>query len=296
MQISHQPWRPVTDKIWVSVAQPASVNIGLVAGDDHVMMIDTGSTPEQGRQLAASAAELLGREVDRVVVTHAHYDHFFGLAGVAGAQSFGHEALIEALSSDDTARGCENLGISPDHLVAPSDPFSLVHALDLGNLRVEFLHFGPAHTQADVLVHVPSEGVWFTGDLVETDGDIQVGTDSSVQSWPIALDGILGAADNSTIYVPGHGPVTNRIGVYEQRTNIGILYGSAEGLVRRGVKLETALAALDNPGTPEAPHPGASEWDWPFSTDTVRQALPKLYDELAAKGQVPRTQLPISGI
>lgn len=297
MEISEGQWTPLVDGIWTMTCQPAGVTVGLVAGADQVLVVDTGSTPEQGRRIAASVRDLLGREVDHVVITHGHWDHYWGLAGFEGVTSHGHESLLEP-ETDPDGRGemRERLGLSPDDLVGVSNPLSLVRALDLGDLRVELLHFGPAHTRGDLLVSVPSRQVWFTGDLVETAGDPQTGPESTIEAWPMALDGILGGASDQTRFVPGHGPVTDRVGVFEQRANISMLYGAGEALVRRGVRLDQALDALDHPTREDGtPHPGASEWEWPFSIETVKGALPKVYEELAAHGQTPRTQLPLLG-
>lgn len=285
--------------IWVMACEPEGVNIGLVAGADQVLVVDTGSSPEQGRQIAESVRDLLGRQVDHVVITHAHWDHLWGLAGFDGAESHAHESVEESLAwagGDEARELREQLNVDASELVAPTHPISLVHALDLGDLRVELLHFGPAHTQGDLLVSIPSRKVWFTGDLLETSGDPQFDATSSIETWPMALDGILGGATDDHRYVPGHGPVATRMDVFEQRANISMLYGAGEQLVRRGVKLDAALKAIDNPLDENGnPRPSASEWEWPFSTETVKAALPKVYAELAAHGMTPRTQLPLLG-
>lgn len=281
-------WQPVTEDIWVMVAEPAGVNIGLVVGSEHVLLVDTGSSPAQGRAIAESARDLVGRPVDRVVLTHGHWDHFHGLAGIPDAESYGHEQLLADLAAAQQAPAT-SVG-----LVGPTHPFSLVRALDLGGLRVEMLHFGPAHTQGDVLVHVPARKVWFTGDLVETAGDVEISDESTIEKWPMALDGILGGADESTIFVPGHGRVAGTVEVFEHRANISMLYGAGEALVNRGVRLEQALAAIDTPVLADgSPHPGASEWEWPFGPAAIKAALPLVYAELAGHGQVPRTKLPL---
>ena len=270
------------------VAEPAVVNVGLVVGSEHALLVDTGSSPAQGRAIAESAGDLVGRAVDRVAITHGHWDHFHGLAGIEGAESYGHEQLLT-----DLAAAQQDPEMAAD-LVPVTHPFSLVRAIDLGGLRVEMLHFGPAHTQGDVLVNVPARKVWFTGDLVETSGDVQISAESTVEKWPMALDGILGGADETTIFVPGHGPLAGTVEVFEHRAHISMLYGAGEALVNRGVRLEQAMAAIDTPVLADgSPHPGASEWEWPFGPDAIKGALPLVYAELAGHGQVPRTKLPL---
>lgn len=296
MKSSIGTWTPVAENIWVMQCEPASVNVGLVAGTEQVLVIDSGSCPEQGRAIAASVEELLGRGVDHVVLTHGHWDHSFGLAGFGEVTSHAHESVLEDLTSDGNRSVAGQLGLDPDDLVMPNNPMSLVRALELGEKRVEILHFGQAHTRGDLLVSIPQDKVWFTGDLIETADDPQFDDSSSVESWPMALDGILGGASDEHRYVPGHGPVTNRMGVFEQRANISMLYGAGEALVKRGVKLEAAMDALDHPTDAQGrPHPGASEWDWPFGMETIKATLPKVYAELAAHGMTPRTQLPLLG-
>lgn len=299
MKFSLGTWTPVADNVWVMACEPAGVNIGLVVGTDQVLVIDTGSSPEQGRQIASSVRDLLGRGVDHVVITHAHWDHLWGLAGFDGVTSHAHESVessLEDVRGEAFAELRAKLNVDADELVAPSNPLSLVRALDLGDLRVELLHFGPAHTRGDLLVSIPSRKVWFTGDLLEMGADPQFGDESSIESWPMALDGILGGASDEHKFVPGHGRVASRMDVFEQRANISMLYGAGEQLVRRGIRLDAALDAVDKPlDEDDNPRPAASEWEWPFSAETVKSALPKVYAELAAHGMTPKTQLPLLG-
>lgn len=256
------PWQQLTARTWVARCEPARVNVGLVVGDEHVLMIDTGSTPAQGRELAESAAVVAGRPVDRVVLTHAHWDHWYGLAGVGAEVSIGHESLTVDV---------------PDEAVAPNTPISLVKGLDLGGVRVEIVHFGPAHTQGDLMVMVPAEDVIFVGDLLEEGADPAFGDDTRVRSWPTVLDGALGAASEGTRFVPGHGEVVDRMFAFVQRAQIAMLYSEGERLARRGLSVDDAVGAAG----------------WPFADDTVRAALTRVYAELSAKGLTASRQLPL---
>ena len=149
-------WFALTPRVWTTSVVPVSVTCGLVAGEDHVLLSEAGSTPEQGHTLAMSAARMLGRPVDRIVVTHHHYDHSGGLPGITDAEVWMHEAALAH---------CPDLHV--DH------PVSLMAYVNLGGLGAEVIHPGPAHTDGDLIVIVRDEKITFVGDLVETAGEPQ---------------------------------------------------------------------------------------------------------------------------
>jgi glyoxylase-like metal-dependent hydrolase (beta-lactamase superfamily II) len=276
-QFSMGDFTPVADRIFVAVAEPAGVNIGLVVGPSGAVVIDTGSTPAQGAAIKAAAESLTGIAVTAVVVTHAHYDHLFGLPGFGEVPSYGHEDLNGCLATEATAEAAANLGISPSDLTVPQHKFCLAKVIDAGGRRVEALHFGPGHSNADVAVYVPDADVVFAGDLLESNGGPDFGPDCFLKAWPVALDGILGLLTENTAVVPGHGPVMDRFAAFEQRANIAGFYGQVENLLQRGVKLQDAYLGTE----------------WPFDEATVRNALPVAYAQLTAAGVGSRRQLPL---
>ncbi|MDO4784210.1 MAG: MBL fold metallo-hydrolase [Propionibacteriaceae bacterium] len=277
MDSSIGPWLELTDRVFVSRCEPAGVNIGLVVGDDHVLMIDAGSHPEQGRRLAESAAGLAGRPVDRLVITHWHWDHWFGAKGVGAEVVVGHERLAQWREHPGVRAGAPQYGVAPADILPPTEPMSLARAFDLGGVRAEVLHLGAAHTDTDLMVFVPEEDVIFVGDLLEEGADPQFGPSTEVGGWPGVLDGALGAATDQTRFVPGHGKAVDRMFAFRQRAEIAMLYAEAERLARAGV------------GADEAP--GASSW--PFSPQTLEAALPIVYAELARRGIRPHRRLPL---
>ena len=273
-------WRSVSPAVHLCVLQPHGVSVGLVAGEQRAALIDCGSTPEQGATLLERARDLVEVPVSHVVVTHPHHDHWFGLAGMAEVTSIAHEDLLRDPEAEvlDAAAA---IGLS--RLPAPDETFSLARSLDLGGVRLEMLHLGPAHTRADIVVVVPGEDVIFMGDLVESAGDPQFGPASDIGSWPKVLDDALGASTEATRFVPGHAPAggeeltVDREFCFRQRAEIAMIQGTIEGLVYRGVTLENALGSAE----------------WPFDEDTMRVALPLAYRRLAEKGVEPRRHLPL---
>ncbi|MFT4108347.1 MBL fold metallo-hydrolase [Propionicimonas sp.] len=277
MQFSVGEFLPVAEGVLVAVAEPAAVNIGLVVGPSGCLVIDTGSSPEQGALIRERAEQAAGVPVLAAVVTHWHHDHFFGLAGFADLPGYAHESVAEWLGHAECRRDATEVGVDPNALVAPSHPFSLARVIDVGGRRVEIVHFGRGHTDGDVVAFVPDAGVIFTGDLLESAGPPAFGADCHLKEWPSAVDGVLGLVAEETVLVPGHGPAMDRLAAFTQRAEISGLYGQVEYLVARGVNREDAY----------------EQGEWPFDEQTVRAVLPLAYAQLADEGKVPRTQLPL---
>lgn len=263
-QFSVSPFESIAEGVYVAVAQPEGVNIGLVVGDSGALVIDTGSSPSQGAVIREAAEATAGLPITAVVVTHAHSDHLFGLAGFAGVPSLGHEALAEAIHSQATSSAAAELGLEPGALVVPDTLFSLAKAIDLGGRRVEIIHFGPGHTDTDLVAYLPESDLIFTGDLLESASGPDFGPDCHLKAWPAAVDGILGLVGEGTVLVPGHGPAMDRIAAFTQRAALAGFIAEVSDLVARGVSASEAYDAAA----------------WAFDEETVRAALPVAFAQL----------------
>jgi glyoxylase-like metal-dependent hydrolase (beta-lactamase superfamily II) len=206
--------------VYVAVAEPESVNLGLIVGSQWTLLVDTGSSPLQGRALRASLAAVTDRPLTAVVVTHWHYDHAFGLAAFADVPKIAHESLRGRLLSAEAASEAQRLDVDPDELGQPSVEIAVATALDLGGRRVEIAHLGRGHTDGDLVVVVPDADVLFAGDLLESAGPPAFGPDSVPDEWPATLDAVIGLMTATTLAVPGHGEPVNREFVFEQRGRI----------------------------------------------------------------------------
>lgn len=271
-------WRELTPRVFLTTLQPAGVNVGLVVGDEAALLVDAGPSPEAGARVLAAANAFAPVPVTHVVVTHNHWDHWFGIAGMTGVESIAHENLTDTAACADTLAQAAAQGLDP--LPVPTATFSMARVVSLGEVRVEILHFGGGHTASDAFVLVAGQNVVFTGDMLEEGADPQFDETTVFADWPKALDGVLGTANDDTVFVPGHGAVVDRMFAFVQRAQVGFIHGTAEHLIGRGVRLEDAAGAAE----------------WPFRPETMATALPLVYAELAAKGVRPRTQLPITGI
>ncbi|MEU9254797.1 MBL fold metallo-hydrolase [Streptomyces sp. NPDC048270] len=209
--------------------------VGLVVGDDSVLLVDPGSCVREGAQLRAEAERLTGRHVTHIAFTHGHFDHVLGGAAFAGAEVFGAvglDALLaterEELREDAVRHGLaeEEAAEAADLMVLPKHLVSGEWTLELGGVQVLLANVGPGHTGHDLAVFVPGEReTVFCGDLVEESGEPVAGPDAVPRQWPAALDRLLALGGDDAQYVPGHGAAVSAAFVRAQRATLAARFG-----------------------------------------------------------------------
>lgn len=248
MKFDLTPFSAIAAGVYTAVAEPAAVTIGLIVGEQAALLIDAGSSPNQGAEILAAARMVAAKvPVTHAVISHGHFDHFFGIAGLAGLETIGHRSIADVQPDSERLSA---LGVPVEAIVPPQRTFGLATTVDLGGCHVEIVHFGRGHTDHDAVVLVPSRNVVFAGDLLESDGAPWCGDDSWPAQWPRTLDGMLGTLSARSIVVPGHGAPMSREDAFVQRAEIA-WYGDK-------------AAELYDSGTPAvgAWHP-EGEWPWP---------------------------------
>jgi glyoxylase-like metal-dependent hydrolase (beta-lactamase superfamily II) len=111
----------------------------------------------------------------------------------------------------------------------------------VGNTQVELLDLGPAHTDSDVVVHVPSAKLLFTGDILFIGGH-PIMWSGPVDNWLRACERIL-AMDVDWI-VPGHGPITDKRGVQAVHGYFSLVAQRARELHGQGVPSRVAAREI----------------------------------------------------
>jgi glyoxylase-like metal-dependent hydrolase (beta-lactamase superfamily II) len=126
-------------------------------------------------------------------------------------------------------------------LTPPTETFAVESEIWVGNKRVTLRNVGPAHTAGDVVVHVPDDGVIYTGDLLFIGGHPAV-WDGDVEGWIRACDYILSL--DAVAIVPGHGPVTDKHGVERFRSYLQMLLTESRARFEAGVPIEDAALEI----------------------------------------------------
>jgi glyoxylase-like metal-dependent hydrolase (beta-lactamase superfamily II) len=229
-------------------------NVGIIVGDEAVLVIDTAMGPENGARVLAEARTLAGDRKLFLTTTHFHPEHAFGAqAFKSHATYIGNSEQAEELA-DKGAEYVEMFsGFGPAlaelladvELVAPEITYSGEKArLDLGGIAAEFLYYGPAHTRGDQLVFLPEQRILFPGDLVENRFlPIFPDKDAVGTRWLALLDAIQ--ALDPAVLVPGHGAIGDLKLVDELRTYLSDVRSRVETLHSDGRRQEEIERAVD---------------------------------------------------
>lgn len=197
------------------------LNVGVVVGEDGVLIVDTRASHQQAMELRDELKELTGKQVRWVVNTHWHWDHVFGNSRFPEAKIWGHELTRSTLvergeemkaGAKEWLPGHLHPAIDEVEIVPPRQTFSQRASVEIGR-SIELAYFGLAHTDADITVSIPDSGVTYMGDIIEEGAPPGFG-DSFPLSWPETLR--EAASESGDLCVPGHGDTVDKDFVADQ--------------------------------------------------------------------------------
>ncbi|MCB0934042.1 MAG: MBL fold metallo-hydrolase [Mycobacterium sp.] len=230
MALENYDWERLTPEVYRCRLPFLDVTVGLVIGVTGVLLVDCGTTLAEAAAVADDVAELTGREVTHLVMTHHHFDHVLGSGEFTAAEHYAAPAVAAALGTGTDAVRAYALqyGADPDEIdnainaLRVPDHVGMHARIDLGNCVALVEHPGPGHTDHDLVVVVPPASpdepvVVFCGDLIEESADPVIDEGSHLTAWPSTLDAVLGLGGPDAIYVPGHGAVVDAGFVRAQR-------------------------------------------------------------------------------
>jgi glyoxylase-like metal-dependent hydrolase (beta-lactamase superfamily II) len=192
-------------------------NAGFVVTDDGVVVFDALGTPALGEAMVAAIRNVTAKPIRRVIVSHYHADHVYGLQALksAGAEVWAHRLAEQYFTSGLALERLEQRKrdlfpwvdertriVRPDVWLEGDTDFRL------GGVTFRVLHSGGAHSPEDLLMFVVEDRVLFAGDLLFA-GRVPFVGNADSRGWLRAMDAIIPL--KPSVVVPGHGPASRDV-------------------------------------------------------------------------------------
>ena len=258
---------PVRDNIYL-VTGGAGSNSSFIVGDKGVIVVDAKMTEDSGKGVVAEIAKATPKPVTTVILTHSDADHVNGLVGFPKGLT---------IIAQENCKAEMEKSLSSPQMPAPADymPTKTVDKKEnvtIDGVKLELLHWAPAHTSGDLVVYAPAQRVVFTGDIISAGMPytlIHLEKHGSSEGWIETVKGIL-ALDADT-FVPGHGPLQTRDDVQKRLDSVIQRRDQIKALVAQGKSLDEVKQALGESTAP--PAPGGRGPRFPSFTETVYKEL-----------------------
>jgi len=240
-------------------------NLGVLTGDDGVVLIDDG-LPNLTELTLTAVQAATGMPVDFVINTHAHGDHTGANAEYhqRGATVIGHDNLRTLLLADSEfpAAGLPEL------------TFNDSVTFHLNGQAAYVFHIPAAHTSGDAGIHFRDANVIHTGDVLfnRLFPFIDLESGGSVDGFIAGQQRMIRMADDETKIIPGHGPLASRADLQVAVDMLIDAQASVKALVDAGRTLEQIKAA--------DPLADYTDWSWDFIT--TERMIETLYNDLTA--------------
>ncbi len=190
-------------------------NSAFVVTPEGVLVFDALGTPVLGEQLRRAIATVTPRPIRRVIISHFHADHFYGLqslkadgveiwAHASGRATFGSESAVSRLEQRrrDLAPYVDEQTrlIGADRWLEFKDGQPI--DFTFGGLKMRLIDVSGAHSPEDIMLFVIDDRVLLAGDLYFS-GRIPFVGQADSKAWLAALDRIEPLAPD--VVIPGHG-------------------------------------------------------------------------------------------
>ena len=223
-------------------------NVGLFAGPDGVLLVDSLFGPLAERLVAAVRTVSAG-EIRFLINTHVHPDHIGGNEPLAGMDVLvlAHDNVrVRALEQLRTPRRGGRFSPQPPAGARPVVTYDSAASFHFNGEQVRAFLAPAAHTDGDTFVHFPDSDVLHLGDVFRTTSYpiVDVYNGGTVAGTIEALETAIAMAGPGTRVIPGHGlQVVGRDALVEFLDMTVDIRDQVRALISEGRTLEEVMAA-----------------------------------------------------
>ena len=230
-------------------------NSGVIVGQHGVIVFDAKTTADGGKKLLEFITKITPKPVTTVILSHSDVDHVGGLPSFPkGITIIAQENDLKELQANLAANPATALPAEyfPNKIVAKNK-----EDITIDGIKMELLHWAPAHTSGDMMLYLPDQKILFCGDIVTANRArplIHLEKNGSSEGWITTMKGALTL--NVVQYVPGHGDVIgSKEPLQSMLSDAQTESAKIKELVAQGKSLQEIESAVGDPTPAEAAGP-----------------------------------------
>ncbi len=220
------PLQKLSDHVYYvqGVAGIATDNAGFISNaaaivtNEGVVIVDALGSPALAKKFLQRIREVTDKPIVKAIVTHYHADHIYGLQlfkaeGAEVIAPAGYHEYVEAPIAEQRLEE-RRISLAPwvdenTHIVMPDTVIDKNTTMQVGDVELDILYLGAAHSDGDLAVLVKNDAVLISGDLI-FEGRVPFTGSANTAHW---LD-VLEHLDNTGLkaLLPGHGPAASNPG------------------------------------------------------------------------------------
>jgi len=262
-------------------------NVLAVSTQKGIIIIDTGYYPHSAFHMRELIQKEFGRQdIAYVINTHWHWDHINGNQAFKDAVIIAHENIVPAMKQlekglqyfinqrkervqdwmntlNDAPPGSDleltARGWSYAHqrfidefeqgfkIIYPAVTFKERLSLDMGDLKLELIHFPGFHSDNDIIIHIPEEKILASGDLFYHSSlpAVNHASVTNILVWLNIIGPLIADTNSVKDIIPGHGELLSYREIKDEWNYISSIYKSVTEARKRGMSFEKTAAELD---------------------------------------------------
>ena len=229
-------------------------NLSFITSNEGVIVINAGASSSLAKALHDEIKKITNKPVILVINENGQGHAMLGNSYWIdqGVPILAHEDAIKEFEDNGPQILNRMIGYNRNkakgtRLALPTISFSDKYVVNLGNLVIEVLYLGPAHSPGDISVWIPSKKLVIAGDMAFHERLLPIFSHTNTKEWIDTWDNEFEKL-NPIYVIPGHGHPTNMDQVRKYTRNYLVYLREKIGIfLENGGELKDSYYVDQNP-------------------------------------------------